>query len=434
MLLVTKMSSLEDLKKQLLEHPTLQNNINAANQLANVAERDEAVKILREGFEITSPDLHIALMNALIKHGAKEAIPEISSCLKSPNPAERNKAIDALVSPQIKDPKVVDIFKERLRFERDPNAKVLIIQKLAELPYEGTVDLLLGLLEDEGYKASPFIENIRNSLTTVGPISPQKMIGRLDSPIGDEIVRILTSVNLSTNPAVWDALMAFMDDESEKLYSLIRKIIVGQLTREYSEDRAGLLIGNVVNPEISGRVKERSIQIVDEISTSPLGPKLVKPTLQLLTKGTEEEVKRVKFVQGLELEIRHCDIARKIFEEVKACYIGRNYRAAIILGISALESCVKTDYVQNVGVNEGKNEEQSMQYIRKTSLSDILDRYFNKKEINRLPSEYKPFLDIHRKIRNSLVHPEEFTFTEPMVRSTLTSIAELIKHLEAKQE
>jgi len=427
------MSSLQDLKRQLLEDPNLPNNVNAANQLANVAERDEAIKILRKGFEITSPDLHIALMNALVKHGAKEAIPEISSCLKSPNPAERNKAIEVLISPQIKDPSVVHIFRERLHFERDVSAKVLLIQKLAELPYEESVDILLELLQDERYKASPFIENIRNSLTTVGTTSPQKMIKKLDSSIGDEIVTILTGVNLSTNPEVWKALLTPMDDESEEVYSRVKKIIVGQLTRDYSEDRAGLLIANVVGHEASGRTKQRSIEIIDEISKSPLGPKLVKPTLQILKVESEEKLKRAKFVQELELEIKHFVIARQIFEEVKDSYISGNYRASIILGISALESCIKADYILNVSSQEEKKPEEAQNYVRKTYLSDLLDRYFDRKDINRLPTEYKPFVDIYRKIRNSLVHPEEFTFTEPMVRQTLTSISELIKSLEGKQ-
>ena len=77
--------------------------------------------------------------------------------------------------------------------------------------------------------------------------------------------------------------------------------------------------------------------------------------------------------------------------------------------------------------------EEAENYVRKMYLSDLLDRYFDRKDISRLPAEYKPFIDIYRKIRNSLVHPEEFTFTEPMVRQTLTSISELIKSLEGKK-
>lgn len=428
------MSSLEDLKKQLLEDPTIPNNVKAANQLANATERKEAIKILKRGFEITDPTLHIALINALVKHGATDAIPQISTCLKSPNDAERNAAYNALVNSSIQDRKVVKIFRDRLRFERNDAVKILIIQKLAKLPYEQAVDLLLEVLKDDKYRVSPFVEHIHNSLTLIGPNFPQKLLEELDSPIGDEVTKILVNVNLSAHPEVWTTLVKSLDEESEELYQKMRKIIVGQIKRDYNEQRVSELIDNILSTRTSGRVKERSITILDEISKTPHGIKLIKPTLNLVKERKGEEVKRAKFIQDLELEISHFGIAKACFKEVESSYIRGNFRAAAILGVSVLESCVKTDYVQNVGVEESKNEEQSRKYVRKTSLNDILNRYFDRKDINRLPSEYKPFLDIHRKIRNSLVHPEEFTFTEPMIRSTLTSIAELIKHLEAKQK
>lgn len=428
------MSSLKDLEKQLLEDQTLQNNITAATQLGNATERGAAIRILKQGFEITDPTLHVALINALVKHGAKEAIPQISACLKSSNAAERNAAYDALINPSIRSEKVVKIFRNRLRFERDNSAKVLLIQKLAQLPYEETCDILLDILKDAKYRVTPFIEHIRNSLSSTGHVAPQKLIAELNSPIVGEVTKILTSVNLSAHPEVWTTFMNFLNEKSEELYEKLQSIIVGQVTREFDEQRVGELVKNVLSPETSGRVKERSIMILDEISVTPHGPKLVNPILKLVKEQKEEEVKRAKFIQGLELEIRHFEIAEKCFDEVESSYIGGNFRAAIILGISALESSVKTDYVKNIGPDEGKNEEQCKQYVRKMSLSEILNRYFGKKDLNRLPSEYKPFLDIHRKIRNSLVHPEEFTFTEPMVRNALTNIAELIKHLELKQK
>ena len=432
--MVTRMSSLEDLKKQLLEDPTIQNNINAANQLANATERDEAIRILRQGFEITNPTLHVALINALVKHGAKEAIPQVSACLKSPDATERNAAYEALVRPSLRDAKVVKIFGNRLRFERDNNIKILIIQKLAQLPYEQAVDLLLRILKDGRYKVTPFVEHIRNSLTSLGPKFSQKLIKELGSPIGNEITNILSMVNLSAHPEVWATLVKSLDEKSEELYQKMQKIIVAQITRDYNEQRVGKLMENILSPQTSGKTKERSIVILDAISKTPHGPKLVKPTLKLVQERTQGEVKREKFIRDLELEISHFEIAEECFKEVDSSYVQGNFRAAIILGISALESCIKTDYVQNVGAKDRKNEEQSRKYVRKTPLSVILDRYFDKKDVGRLPSPYKPFMDIHRKIRNSLVHPEQFTFTEPMVRQTLTSIAELIKYLEAQQK
>ena len=431
--MVTKMSSLKNLKKQLLEDPNVQNNIKAANQLANVTERDEAIRILKQGFEITDPTLHVALINALVKQGAKEAISEIANCLKSPNAAERNAAYEALVKSNMREERVVKIFRNRLRFERNNDVKVLIIQKLAQLPYEQAVDLLLDVLKDDRYRVTPFIEHIRNSLNTIGPNYPEKLIEQLEHPIGDEVTNILISVDLAPHPDVWATLMKSLDEESEQLYEKIKKIIVGQIKRDYNEERVSELIGNILSTESSERSKERSIAIMDEISKTSHGPNLVKPTLKLVKERKGEEVKRAKFFQDLELEIYHFEIAKQYFKEVESSYIRGNFRAAIILGVSALESSVKTDYLKNVGPKEGKKEEQSRRYVRKTPLHDFLNRYFDKKDINRLPSEYKPFMDIYRKIRNSIVHPEEFTFTEPMVRNALTSIAELVKHLESKQ-
>lgn len=427
------MSSIEALKKQLLEDANVSNNIAAANQLGNVPEREEAIRILKRGFEIPDPNLHIALIKALVKQGAKEAIPQISACLRSFNPSVRNTAIQALVNPNIRGVRVVNIFKERMRFERDNSVKVLMIQKSAELPFKETVDFLLDLLKDDEFRVSPFIESFRQSLPKVAHIAPQKLIEKLDSPIGDEIATILTNIDLTMYPDVWDSIIQSLDVDPEALNKKLRGVIVGQITRDYNEKRVNDMIKSILSVEASGRMKERCIEIIGDISKTPHGPTLIRPTLQLLKERSEEEIKREKFIEDLELEIRHFDIARQCFEEVRSSYIKGNFRAAIILAISALESCVKTDYIRNVGAKEGKHEEQSRGYVRKTYLSQMLDRYFDSKDINRLPNEYKPFLDIHRKIRNSLVHPEEFTFSESVVRNALVSIAELIKHLEGKQ-
>lgn len=423
------MSEIEKLRKQLLEDTNIQNNIAAANQLGNASEKKEAIKVLIRGFEITDPNLHIALITALVKQEAKEAIPRISACLKSFNPTVRNSAIEALVNPSIREVKVVKIFKERIRFERVDDTKVLIIQRSASLPFKETVDFLLDLLKDPSFKVSPFVENINQSLSTVAPISPEKLIKELNSPIGDEIAKILTSIDLTTNPHVWTSFLNLMDVD-ETLYKKLHSVIVGQIQREYNEERVSKVVNNIVGYEATGRVKERSIRILDEISKTTHGPKLIKPTLQLLKERSEEEVKRAKFIEDLELEISHFDIAREYFEEAKSSLIKGNFKATIILAISALESCVKTDYVLNARQIDKKDEEQANKYVRQAHLNTLLDRYFDKKEIGRLPAEYKPIMDTYRKIRNSLVHPKEFAFSETVVKQTLALIAELIKRLE----
>lgn len=428
------MDKVDELRKQLLEDSNIQTNINAANELGNVPERERAIEILKEGFEIANPTLHITLINALVKHSAKEAIPDIAECLKSLNATERNAAIDALINKNVQDVKVVEIFRERLRFERDNNAKLSIIQRLNELPYKETIELLLELLKNDMYKVSPFLENIRSSISSISSVSPEKIIEELGSPIGDEIVNILTSVNLSASPSIWDSIVRFLDTESEDLYSKIRKIIVQQITKEFSEDRINTILSNVLSSETLGVVKERSIDILDEISKTPHGPKLVKPTLQLIKERSGEEVKREKFLQELELKIANFDIARDYWKEVESSFVRGNFKASIVMAISSLESCVKTDYLRNATKKDNKNEKDAEDYIWKTSLYDLLNRYFDREDIARLPDEYKSIMDTHRKIRNSLVHPKEFPFSESMIKNNLTVVAELIKHLEGLQQ
>lgn len=424
------LNRIDELRKQLLEDTNVQTNINAANELGNISEREEAIKILKQGFEIANPTLHIALINALVKQGAKEAISAIAECLKSLNANERNAAIDALVNQNIRDEKVVKIFRERLRFERDNNAKILIIQRLSELPHEGTIDLLLELLKNDMYKVSPFLENIRSSLSAISSVSPEKLIQELNSPIGNEIVEVLTSVNLSASPNIWDAIVESLGTESEELYEKIKKIIVQQITREFSEERISKILRSVLGSETLGVLKERSIEILDEISKTPHGPKLVKPTLQLIKERSEEEVKREKFIQELELRIQHFDISKDYWKEVVSSFVKGNFKAAIVMAISSLESCIKTDYLQNARKKDNKSEKDAQDYLWKTSLYDLLNRYFDKQDIARLPDEYKSIMDTHRRIRNSLVHPKEFPFSEAMVKNNIVVVAELIKHLE----
>lgn len=289
-----KKASIQELKKKLLEDPNVKNNIAAANELAKASEREEAIRLLRQGFEIPSPKLHTALMNALVSHKAKEAIPEISDCLKSFSPSVRDTAIQALVNPNIRDVKVVDIFKDRIRFERDNTAKALYIQRLADLPFEETVDYLVWIFKIDRYRASPLIEDIRNSLATIAHISPEKLIeelGKLDSPI-DEIVTILKNIDLSKHPNVWDSLMQSLDVDSAARYEKIHYIIVEQITRSYDEDRVSKILSKIPSVEASGREKERCIRILDDISKTPHGPKLIKPTLQLVKELSEEKRKK----------------------------------------------------------------------------------------------------------------------------------------------
>jgi hypothetical protein len=420
--------NIEDLKKQLLEDQTVQNNVAAANQLANSNEPEKAIKILVEGFEIAHPNVRVAVINSLVKLGAKEAIPQIANSLKSFNAAERNAAVEALVHENIRKPEVVSIFKTRLHFERDATAKSLVLQKLAELPYAETVDLLLEILKDESYRATPFIENIRNSLTLVGPRYSSKLIQELGSPIGDEIVNILKSVDLSSYPDVWESLSQSLNIEEQEIYKKIQSIIVSQIEREYSNELISGLMNNVISEDIPGLVKERSISIVDLISKTSQGPKLVKPALDLLKAQKEGEVKRKGFIDTLP-DIKSFDVAKLYFDEAKNCFVRGFFRPSIILAMSSLESCVKQDYIENSAENREKGEE----FVNKTSFHKLLNKYFNVNDIGRLPKQYEDFSNTHVKIRNSLVHPEEFEFSEKTAEFNLRLISELIMHIESKQ-
>lgn len=424
------MSSINELKKKLLEDPKIQNNITAANELANVSERDEAIKILKRGFEIADPNLHIALINSLVRHGAKEAIPQISACLKSLNPSVRNTAIQALVNPNIREVKVVSILKDRMSFERDNSVKALYIQRLAELPFKETVDFLLQILKDDRFRVAPLIENIRNSLASIAHISPEKLIEELDSPVGDEIVTILKNIDLSAHPNVWISFMESLDAKSETLFNKIQGIIVEHITKVYDEKRVSEIIGKIPSVDASGLVKERCIRILTEISNTPHGPKLVKPALELVKQLSEEEIKRRKFVEELDLKITHFDVAGSYFEEAKNCYVAGFFRPSIILAMSALESCVKQDYIKNIAESEDEGEK----YVRDVSFHKLLNKYFNVKDIGRLPKQYEDFSNTQVKIRNSLIHPEEFEFSESTAEFNLRLIATLIKHLEGKQK
>lgn len=423
------MPSIEELKKKLLEDSNIRNNITAANELAGVPDRKKAIELLRRGFEITDPNLHIALINALVKHGAKEAKREISACLKSLNPSVRNTAIQALVSPNIRSAKVVDIFKERIHFERDNTAKVLYLQRLAELPYKETVYFLLSLLKDDKFKVSPLIQNIRNSLASIAYVAPEKLIKELGSPVGNEIVTILSNIDLSAHPNAWSSFMNFLDVDSEPLYKKIHSVIVGHITKAYDEKRVKEIIGKIPSAEASGRVKERCIKILAEISESPHGKKLVKPALELVKELSEKEIKRRKFVEGINFKTSHFEVGNSYFEEAKNCYVEGFFRPSIISAMSALESCVKQDYITNVA----KTDEEGEKYVRETSFHKLLNKYFNVNDIGRLPKQYEDFSNTHVKIRNSLVHPEEFEFSETTAEFNLRLIAELIKYLERKQ-
>jgi CMP-N-acetylneuraminic acid synthetase len=59
---------------------------------------------------------------------------------------------------------------------------------------------------------------------------------------------------------------------------------------------------------------------------------------------------------------------------------------------------------------------------------NLLNRYFS--EEKRLPKQYDELSKTYLKIRNSLTHPEEFVFSEIIVFNILSTVSELINHIE----
>jgi hypothetical protein len=129
-------------------------------------------------------------------------------------------------------------------------------------------------------------------------------------------------------------------------------------------------------------------------------------------KSTREDL-----LMRLALSLKQFEVANDYFEEAKSCFEFGFMRAATIMAISALESCLKTDYLRIRG----------KQYDGK--LSNLINRYFSG-DLKRLPKQYEDFTKTYVKIRNSLTHPEEFDYSENIVFNVLSTVAELMKAVE----
>ena len=128
-------------------------------------------------------------------------------------------------------------------------------------------------------------------------------------------------------------------------------------------------------------------------------------------------IEREDLAKNLVIKTKKFEIANEYFEEAKSCFIYGFLKGSIILAISALESCITTDYFKIKGEDyEGK-------------FYNLLNRYFTS-DINRLPKQYEDFSKTYVKIRNSLAHPEEFEFSENIVISILSTVIELVNFIE----
>lgn len=143
--------------------------------------------------------------------------------------------------------------------------------------------------------------------------------------------------------------------------------------------------------------------------------------LLLITRASAKPLRvpesRESLLKRLTIQLKHFEIASDYFEEAKSCFRYGLLRASTIMAISALESCLKTDFLRIKGEEfDGK-------------LFDLLNIYFSG-GMKRLPKQYEDFSKTYVKIRNSFTHPEEFDYSENLVFAVLSTVAELMRAIE----
>lgn len=141
-------------------------------------------------------------------------------------------------------------------------------------------------------------------------------------------------------------------------------------------------------------------------------PSKTTKTLQMYRPQREDLLKRLSF------KIKHFAVASDYFEEAKSCFSNGFFRASTIMAISALESCLKTDF------HKTKGREYKGKFF------NLLNRYFSG-DLKRLPKQYEDFSKTYVKIRNSFTHPEEFDYSETIVFNVLSVVMELIRAIES---
>jgi len=150
---------------------------------------------------------------------------------------------------------------------------------------------------------------------------------------------------------------------------------------------------------------------------SEINELLFKYSLLISSKTAHVPETREDLLKRLTIELKHFEVASDYFDEAKSCFRFGLLRASTIMAISALESCLKTDFLRVKGEEfEGR-------------LFDLLNIYFSG-NLKRLPVQYEDFSKTYVKIRNSFTHPEEFDYSENLVFAVLSTVAELMKAIE----
>lgn len=126
---------------------------------------------------------------------------------------------------------------------------------------------------------------------------------------------------------------------------------------------------------------------------------------------------RADLVRRLNAKIKYFTVASDYFEEAKSCFRYGFFRASTIMAISALESCLRTDFHKVKGK------------VYRGPLFNLVGRYFTG-DLKRLPTQYEDFSKTYVKIRNSFTHPEKFDYSETIVFNVLSTVMELIKTID----
>lgn len=121
-------------------------------------------------------------------------------------------------------------------------------------------------------------------------------------------------------------------------------------------------------------------------------------------------------VDKLIVPFKEFKLSEEYFIEAKSCYEFGFFKGATILALSALESAIKSDYLNKDKIEYGGK------------FLNLLNRYFG--DLHRLPVQYQDFSNTYVKIRNAITHPEDFDYSPTLVYTSLVMITELLNHLE----
>lgn len=211
----------------------------------------------------------------------------------------------------------------------------------------------------------------------------------------------------------------------EVFKNTVREIFTEWKTQIKPRIKRFKLLGNAQVRNLDCRItafyKEAMIRVADTkrvlLLLSEINELLFKYLLLISSKTLPAPESREDLLKRLTITLKHFDVASDYFEEAKSCFRYGLLRASTIMAISALESCLKTDFLRLKGEEfEGR-------------LFDLLNRYFSG-DIKRLPKQYEDFSKTYIKIRNSFTHPEEFNYSESLVFAVLSTVAELMQTIE----